>query len=190
MSRDYILRMIEQFGRFAAALRRRILGGETPQAELQSQLRSAAYQAGLDLELARIASLDTLMLSIAPGGELDPSRCWMCAEVLYLDGLEAQLSEDRSRAETSFAKARVLFSLVAPLGAFLVGFPEATERIQEIDARLERLDGPEDQGPPSPPRRMKSKKAARRRLRQISRVSSDCPVSPPAAPPSISSHAC
>lgn len=163
MSRDYILRMIEQFGRFAVALRRRILGGKATSSEVQAQLQSVAHQAGFDIELARIASVETLMLSIAPGGEVDPARCWMFAEVLYLDGLDAELSEDRVRARTSYDKARVLFSLVAPLGVFLVGFPEAAERIQEIDQRLGRLNA-ERQAPDSPRARHRGRSLSRRKV--------------------------
>jgi hypothetical protein len=156
MNRDYILRMIEQFGRFAAALRRRILGGEATHAELQAQLSSAAHQAGLDIELARVASIEMLEPLVAPGGDVDPSRCWMCAEVLYLDGLDAQLAEDPEHARSSYAKARVLFSLVAPMGAFLVGFPEARMRIEEIDQRLDSLNADEG-GPAAPPRARRMK---------------------------------
>jgi hypothetical protein len=158
MSRDYILRMIEQFGRFAAALRRLILGGKATREEVQAQLASISHQAGLDIELARVATVDTLMLSIAPGGDVDPSRCWMYAEVLYLDGLEAQSTDDLPRARADYTKARVLFTLVAPYGAFLVGFPEAKERILEIDQRLERLDDREGTDP--------GKRARRRRARR------------------------
>jgi hypothetical protein len=38
----------------------------------------------------------------------------------------------------------MLFSLLKPMGAFLVGFPEASERIGDIDARLAGKDGSGD----------------------------------------------
>lgn len=141
MQRDYIVRMIEEFGRFALAIRRMILGGEKGSEEVGMRLRSLASRAGLDLDLAHAATLETLLLLAAPSGELDPARCWMYAETLYLDGLEASLSGDRPRAKSSLDKARRLFELVAPQGAFLVGFPEAGERIEEIEAELRSLQG-------------------------------------------------
>jgi hypothetical protein len=74
---------------------------------------------------------------VAPTGEIEPGRCWLLAETLYLDGLhEAQLSQEEA-ARDSLAKARMLFSLLRPMGAFLVGFPEAAERIREIDDLVE-----------------------------------------------------
>ena len=70
-----------------------------------------------------------------PTGEVEPTRCWLMAEILYLDGLEASVS-DRA-AEDSLLKARALFDMVRPAGGLLVGWPEAAARIAEIDKLLE-----------------------------------------------------
>lgn len=59
----------------------------------------------------------------------------MMAEILYLDGLEASLSDQA--AEESLLKARALFDMLRPAGGLLVGWPEAADRIAEIDALLE-----------------------------------------------------
>lgn len=133
--RDYILRMIEQLGAVMAALRRRLLGGSPPDDALD-QLESVASEAGFNLELLRGFDLPTLHLLVSPTGEVDPTRCWLMAEILYLDGLEANLSDD-PRARDSLLKARALFELIRPWGGMLVGLPEAAERIAEIDAKLE-----------------------------------------------------
>jgi hypothetical protein len=74
---------------------------------------------------------------IAPTGEIEPGRCWLLAETLYLDGIRARLEGDTQQEMDSLGKARMLFSLLAPMGAFLVGFPEADERIREIDGMVE-----------------------------------------------------
>ncbi|MGH7477727.1 MAG: hypothetical protein ACRELD_15790 [Longimicrobiales bacterium] len=139
--------MIEQFGQFALALRKLILGGGAGSAAVKQQLRSLAQHAGLDLEIAGVATADTLALLLAPGGELEPGRCWMYAETLYLDGLDAELSSESDRACDSYRKARLLFSMVAPLGAFLVGFPEAATRIKEIDRRISELAREDEDDP-------------------------------------------
>ena len=39
----------------------------------------------------------------------------------------------------------MLFKLVAPWGAYLTGFPEAEERIAEIEELLEAADSPANQ---------------------------------------------
>jgi len=131
--KDYLLRQIEALGQLLIAIRKMILGGEADGAAVESRLREAAGKGGMDLELARAATPDTLHMLISPTGEIEPGRCWLMAETLYLDGIQARLTEDPGRALDSLGKARMLFSLLAPMGAFLVGFPEAAERIREID---------------------------------------------------------
>jgi len=131
---DYLLRQIEALGQLLIAIRKMILGGETDGAAVESRLREAAGKGGMDLELARAATPETLHMLIAPTGEIEPGRCWLLAETLYLDGIQARLTEEPARALDSLGKARMLFSLLGPMGAFLVGFPEAAERVREIDA--------------------------------------------------------
>ncbi|HEX7049960.1 MAG TPA: hypothetical protein VF188_07070 [Longimicrobiales bacterium] len=138
--RDYILRMIEEIGQVLVHLRRMILGGAAPAEEVDRELRSAARRGGVDLDVARVATADTLVMLISGGGEADPSRGWLLAELLYLDGLEAETNGRVDAARASYDKALRLYSLVAPAGGFLVGWPEATERMAEIRSRLERLD--------------------------------------------------
>ena len=132
--RDYILRLLEQLGVAFAALRRRILQREKS-SEVREALSQIAGQAGFDIELLRRFDLETLRLFGMPTGEVEPTRCWMMAEILYLDGLEASLSDQA--AEESLLKARALFDMLRPAGGLLVGWPEAADRIAEIDALLE-----------------------------------------------------
>lgn len=135
-SKDYLLRQIEMLGEFLIAIRKLILGGETSASEVFDRIRGVSAKGGMDLDLARAATPDTLRLLIAPSGEIEPGRCWLLAEVLYLDGLQARQMGDGQRANDSLGKAKMLFSLLAPMGAFLVGFPEGQERVEEIDALL------------------------------------------------------
>jgi hypothetical protein len=150
--KDYLLRQIEVLGQLLVAIRKMILGGESDGAAVEARLREAAGKGGMDLELARAATPDTLRLLIAPTGEIEPGRCWLLAETLYLDGIRARLSEDPAGASDSLGKARMLFSLLAPMGAFLVGFPEASVRLEEIDGLLAdplRLPGPSPEVEPT-----------------------------------------
>ena len=132
--RDYILRMIEQMGAVLAEVRRKILGGGTSEEVLQ-ELADVAAQGGVDLELAKGFDLETLVMLVAPTGEIEPSRGWLMAEILYLDGLDATLTDRPARE--SLLKARALFAMMRPHPALFVGIAEADERISEIDGLLE-----------------------------------------------------
>jgi len=134
--RDYVLRLIEQMGAALAALRKRILGRGVAAGQVHDELAGLADRSGFDLALLRGFSGETLHMLVSPTGEVEPARCWLMAELLYLDGLQA-LAEDRSEdAREGLEKARLLFGLIEPGGGMLVGFPEAAERIREIDERL------------------------------------------------------
>lgn len=131
--RDFILRQIEMLGAALVAIRKMILGGKAEAGEVETRLQSVSQTGGMALDLARAAAPDTIKMLIAPTGEIEPGSCWLLAETLYLDGLQANQLGDGARALDSLAKARMLFLLLKPMGAFLVGFPEASERIEEID---------------------------------------------------------
>jgi hypothetical protein len=136
--RDYLLRQIEMLGEILIAIRKMILGGGAKAGEVGNRLKEVSEKVGMDLELARASSPETLRFLVAPTGEVEPGRCWMLAETLYLDGLYAETEGDEARWWDSLEKARMLFKLLGPMGAFLVGFPEAEERIREIDKLLSR----------------------------------------------------
>lgn len=137
--RDFILRMIEQAGAILVALRARILKRVAGTADVHRELRRTLQQVGFDLDLARLADPPSLERMVAPTGELDPTRGWMVAEVLYLDGLEAQLDGRDIDAAQSLEKALRLFRLFDPRHLIPSGFPEAKERIDEIEERLREL---------------------------------------------------
>lgn len=143
--RDYILRMIEQLGAVLVALRNRILGRDMDASQVRDELAGVAGRAGFDLELLKAFSLDTLVLFVAPTGEVEPGRCWIMAETLYLDGLQAHLEGRGASAAESLRKSRTLFSLIGPGGGMLIGFPEAAERIEEIERLLATAPDPEDE---------------------------------------------
>jgi hypothetical protein len=134
--RDYILRLIEQMGALISALRDRILGRKADPVAIQDELGRLAGRTGFDLDLLRGFDAQSLHMLVAPTGEVEPARCWMMAELLYLDGLQAQVEARDDDARISFEKARLLYTLIGPGGGLLVGLPEAGDRIGEIDGRL------------------------------------------------------
>ena len=134
--KDYLLRQIEMMGELLIAIRKMILGGGEKPGEVVKGLREISGKVGMDLELARASTPETLRLLVAPTGEVEPGRCWVLAETLLLDGVYAKEVGDGLRAQDSLEKARMLFRLLGPMGAFLVGFPEASKRVEEIDVLL------------------------------------------------------
>jgi hypothetical protein len=137
--RDYILRLIEQMGAALIALRNRILGREAEPVAIWEELSGVAERTGFDLELLRGFSAETLRMLVSPTGEVEPGRCWLMAELLYLDGLQAEAEGRTEDAVAGLEKAFTLFHLIAPAGGMLVGLPEAGERMEEIEERLAAL---------------------------------------------------
>ncbi|MGK2951061.1 MAG: hypothetical protein ACSLEZ_01585 [Thiobacillus sp.] len=143
--RDFIMRMIEQLG-VALARLRQMITGQASKEEIRAEMHAAARQGGIDLEMAKLASLDTLLSLISVGGEINPSRCWLTAELLLLDGMDAEADGRCEAAAVSYEKAIRLFALLEPAGALLVGWPEARERVLEVRERLSHLEAPEAPG--------------------------------------------
>lgn len=146
---DYILRMIEQMGQILVALRKMILQQSSPAQVISARLAAVASQSGFDLTLARAATFETIEMLVAPEGDLDPTRCWLVAEVLCLDGLQAQLEGRTEAAEVSFRKSLPLYALLKPKGLFL-GLPEAAVRMSEVEVRLMTLDEQRAKSAPLP----------------------------------------
>lgn len=140
--RDYLLRLIEEAGRALRALRDRVLARDVDDEKLEQELADQFERVGLDPDLALRATTDTLILLVAPTGEVDATRCWILAESLYLTGLNAALEGRDADARPAFERALPLYHLVAP-GAAFYGLKEAVDRIEEIEGRLHAL-------PPAP----------------------------------------
>ena len=81
----------------------------------------------------------TLVQAVAPAGEPDSARAWLAAETLYLDGLAAEDEGKTDEARRAYAKAAMLYGLLQPTTVLPTGFPEATARIADIEARLAAL---------------------------------------------------
>ena len=136
--RDYILRMIEQMGQVLIRLRKMLSGELRGGEEFRQRLDEAATQFGLNPALLRDATPETLAMLLSP--IVDPTRCWLGAELLFLEALDAEAAGRVGDAQVSYEKARLLFRLIEPAGVMLTGWPEAAARIEEIRTRLEGLD--------------------------------------------------
>lgn len=139
VQRDYILRMIEQMGMILIRLREIILKRTVAPAEVRKELQAVLTGVGFDLALVTLADAVTLEQMVAPTGELEPGRGWLVAETLYLVGLESALDDRPEAARLSFDKALRLYRLLAPDAVLPSGFPEAKDRIAEIQRHLDAL---------------------------------------------------
>lgn len=133
--RDYLLRLIEQVGVMLAQLRKMILGGKADPGAVETDLQAVAGRAGLDLDVLRSVDHDTLVMLMSPAGEPEPGRCWMTAELFLVDGLGAESEGDTERARDCWERALRLYALLDP-GIVARGFPEVSDRLEEVEERL------------------------------------------------------
>jgi hypothetical protein len=129
--RDYILRLIERFGRALRTLRDRILKREVDAATAVAEIHDVAEQAGIDLDLARRLDPASLSLWLAPGDDVDQPRLWLIAELLYLTGLQTS-GTDRAAARGDFERALTLHSRLPADWKPSDGFVTAGERVAEL----------------------------------------------------------
>jgi hypothetical protein len=130
--RDYILRLIEQFGRIMRMLRDRILGRKVRTDETADQLRKIAAEAGLDLGIARALAPESLSILVTFSGDVEAGRCWLLAELLYLEGLQARSDGNGEDAQACFQRAQVLFAMLPADWRPSPDFPVVGERLEEV----------------------------------------------------------
>ncbi|HSC28640.1 MAG TPA: hypothetical protein VLD67_15290 [Vicinamibacterales bacterium] len=135
--RDYVLRLIEQFGRVLVALRNRILRREADAADVRAEVHEMARQAGLDLDIARSLDPGMLLIWLAPTGDVDPPKFWLLAELLYLDALQARQGTAGSGGHTDLERALALFSRLPPDWRPFDEFASAGERAGEVRRLLD-----------------------------------------------------
>ena len=129
--RDYILRLIERFGRMLIGIRDAILRRQAEPAQVQAEIREIAQQAGLDLAIARQLDPASLLLWLAPTPDFDPDRMWLMAELLYLEGIDAYTQMDGG-GRADLERALALFSCLPPEWRPTPDLAAAGERTAEI----------------------------------------------------------
>lgn len=134
--RDYLIRLIERFGRMLLALRNRILRREVQPEELRAQLQEIAEQAGLDVDLARNLDPRMLLMWLAPTGEIDPPRFWLLAELLYLTGMHARETRSGDGGRADLERARALLGVLPADWKPGDDLPTPGERLAELDTLL------------------------------------------------------
>jgi hypothetical protein len=138
--RDYILRLIEQLAQILIVLRNRILGRQGDPAMLRMEIRTVAAQAGLDLDVAKVVDLTTLRMLVSLAGNIDAGRCWLLAELLYLEGLQAHKAGDRDQARRDVERARELHSWLEPEWKPFDELPAVGARMEEMSTLLTSIE--------------------------------------------------
>jgi hypothetical protein len=136
---DYIIRLIERFGAALRSLRDVILQRQREGPLVRAEIGEIARHAGLDLTVARTLDLETLLMWLAPGGEPDPAKLWLMAELLYLEGLQVKAS-GRAGWEGDLTRAMGLMERLEPDWRPGEAFTPAGERLAEIRTLLAAPD--------------------------------------------------
>lgn len=133
--RDYLLRLIERFGKILIALRDRVLERQADGALALVEIGDIAREAGLGLDVARRLDPGMLLMWLSPGGEIDQPRFWLMAELLYLEGLQARMS-DEAAGRADFDRALAIISCLPPDWRPSDEFCTAGERVEELRGLL------------------------------------------------------
>jgi Mg2+ and Co2+ transporter CorA len=139
--RDYIIRLIEELGRQLIALRNQILRREQDRDAVRQEIGEIARRTGIDLDVARMVDSSTLRLLMSVAGNVDPGRCWLTAELLQLEGLDAAVRGESASARRDFARALELYALVERDWQPLEEVPAVQERVAELERLLAELPG-------------------------------------------------
>ena len=144
---DYVLRLIEQLARAFAALYARILRRELPAHIVLQEIGEAARQAGMDLEVARRLDPASLLMWLAPTGEINEPKVWLMAELLFLSGLHAHTSGEVDAARGDLRRALALFSRLPASWKPTEDLASAGDRSAEVRRLLEDQPFAAESGP-------------------------------------------
>jgi hypothetical protein len=135
-SRDYVLRLIERLGQLLRQVPGQLRDPAAVPGDLDDDVNEIALQAGFDLGLAIRLSEESLLMLVAPFGEVDSSRCRLLAELLYINGLQAARRGESSLAFANHSRAIHLYRMIRIGEAEETSLPGVTERIMTLEAIL------------------------------------------------------
>jgi hypothetical protein len=136
---DYVMRLIEAFGKSLIAIRDRILKREPDSHAILAELGEMSRKAGVDLDIARRLDPASLLIWLSPTGEYDPARMWLLAELLYLAGLRADA--DRPGAgRPDFTRALALLDHVPDDFTAPAGLGTAVTLSDDLQAMIDRSE--------------------------------------------------
>lgn len=111
-------------------------GGDTT--HIREGLQELAHRVGVDLDIVRLATPDTVLDVITAGGGGDPGKIWVVGEILYLDGVRALAEGNEDEARGVLTSAR---KLLQALGSRSVSLPDnavpPNRRLDELENLLD-----------------------------------------------------
>jgi hypothetical protein len=111
-------------------MRDRLLRREADQAVFRAQIGDLAQQAGLDLDIARRLDPASLLMWLAPTGEIDEPRLWLMAELLVLEALQARGAGGDGRSDLQ--RALAIYARLPQPWRPSDEFPTVAERAAEV----------------------------------------------------------
>ena len=136
---DFIIRVIEQFGRTLADLLAHITGRQLSPAEVHAHIAAVADQGGLQLAVARTLDPAMLLMWLAPRGDIDPGKFWLMGELLLLEGAQACQEGRADAARGDLERARLILTQIDPAWRPQAYLASAGERLDDITQWLDRL---------------------------------------------------
>lgn len=128
---------MQQLAQMLMELQRRLEAEGGDASHIRQGLDEVARRVGVDLEIVRLASPETVLQVLTPGGGGDPGKIWAVGELLYLEGLRALAEDEPSVAVDALRKAsRLLEALPEDLALPDEARPPA-ERLDRIGKLLE-----------------------------------------------------
>jgi hypothetical protein len=106
--------------------------GSGPVAGLRAELEALGQQVGVDLEVARRLTPESLELLVSPSDATDSLRCWILAEMLFLSARLSEAEGDGEAAREAAHRALHLFERVDPESTPEADLPDPGSRIEEI----------------------------------------------------------
>ena len=108
-------------------------GGEAHLVE--EGLEEVAVRIGVDREILKLATPETLLHVLSPGAGGDPGKLWVVAEILYLEHCRALARGDREEARAAGEKALLLYREVGGDLEIPDPAPSPEARIQDLDRK-------------------------------------------------------
>jgi hypothetical protein len=108
---------------------------------IRTELDALAERVGVDLELARQLTPESLELLVAPEGSTDPLRTWLVAELFYVSGRVAEQAGEAAVAMESDRRALRLYRRVDRERLPDANLPDPGSRSAELSERLGNARG-------------------------------------------------
>lgn len=106
--------------------------GSGPVAGIRAELEALGRQVGVDLEVARQLTPESLAALVSASDATDQLRRWLLAEMLYLSARLSEREGSREAAREADRRALHLFRGLDPEGLPATDLPDPSLRIRDL----------------------------------------------------------